>query len=64
MQVPTGKRQVRDGAVIDALDALGPPCTERAAGEACRCGKVERDGLATERHLLEAKTSQMREERC
>ena len=62
-QLPTGERQVSHGAVIDALDPLGPPRTERAAGEARGCGKVQRDRLAVERHLLEAETSQMRKER-
>jgi hypothetical protein len=63
-QLPTGERQVSDRAVIAAVGTLGPPRTERAASEARGCGKVQRDALAVERHLLEAKTSQMREERC
>jgi hypothetical protein len=63
-QLPTGEREVSHGPVIDTLDAPGPPRTERAAGEACGCGKVQPDGLAVERHLLEAKTSQLRKERC
>ena len=62
-QVPTGERQVSYGAAIDALDTLGPPRTERTAGEACGCSKVQRDPLAVERYVLEAETSQMRKER-
>jgi hypothetical protein len=49
--------------VIDALDTLGSPCTERAASEPGGCGKVQRDRLAVERHLLEAETSYLRKER-
>ena len=62
-QLPTGEWQVSHGAEIDALDALGSPRTQRAAGEAVGCGKVQRDRLAVERHVLEAETSQVRKER-
>jgi hypothetical protein len=58
-----GERQIIDGTVIDALDALGLPRTQGAAGEACGCGKVQRDRLAAERYLLNAETSQMGKER-
>jgi hypothetical protein len=50
--------------MIAAVDTLGPPHTERAAGAACSGSQVQPDGLAIERYLLETKTSQMREERC
>ena len=62
-QLPTGEWQVSHGAAIDALDTLGPPRTERTAGEACRCSKVQRDRLAVEGDLLKAETSQVRKER-
>jgi len=61
-QLPTGERQISHGAVIDTLNALGSPCTERAAGETCGCSKVQRDCLAVECHVLEAETSQVRKE--
>jgi hypothetical protein len=61
-QSPTGERQVSHGAVIDTLHALGPPRTERTAGEACGCGEVQGDRLDVERHMLDAETSQVRKE--
>ena len=61
-QLPTGERRVSHGAVIDTLNALGSPCTERAAGEARGCGKVKCGRLVVERYALEAKTSHVRKE--
>jgi hypothetical protein len=62
-QLSPGDRQVSHGAVIVTLDLLGSPRTERAASEACGCGKVQGNRLGVERHLLEAEVSQMRKER-
>jgi hypothetical protein len=62
-ELPPGQRQVSHGPVIDTLDTLGPPRTKRAASETRGGGKVKRDRLAVECHLLEAEVSQMRKER-
>ena len=62
-RLPTGEWQVSHGAVIDTLDTLGSERTERAAGEARGCGKVQRDRLAVERQVLDAESSQVRKER-
>jgi hypothetical protein len=63
-QAATGKRQVSHGAVIPAVDTLGPPLTERTSGATCGGSQVQPDGLALERYVLEAKTSQLRQEQC
>jgi len=41
------------------VDTLGAPRTKRAAEVACGGGKMQRDCLTVECHLLETKTSQM-----